>query len=116
MDLVYLPLLSGVLSVITVIYLIRKILNEPTGSREMVEIASYIEEGAKTFLDREFKTIVFFIIPITALLDIFLSWEIAFGFVAGSLSSLLAAYIGMRIAVKANLRTAYATAANQRRQ
>jgi len=115
MDLVYLPLLSGVLSVITVIYLIRKILNEPTGSREMVEIASYIEEGAKTFLDREFKTIVFFIIPITALLDIFLSWEIAFGFVAGSLSSLLAAYIGMRIAVKANLRTAYATVAKPKK-
>ena len=75
----------------------------------MRRISSYIEEGTKAFLNREFKTIIYFMIPLGALLWIFLRWEISLGFLIGSIFSMLTAYIGMIIAVKANMRTANAS-------
>jgi len=84
------------------------VMKEDPGTERMVEVASYIQEGAAAFLKREFMTILYFVVPLTILLWYFLRWEIAFGFVLGSVFSLLAAYIGMSIAVRANVRTANA--------
>ncbi|RLG51969.1 MAG: sodium-translocating pyrophosphatase, partial [Thermoproteota archaeon] len=84
------------------------VVKEDVGTERMREVASYIQEGAAAFLKREFMTIIYFVIPLTVLLWLFLRWEIAFGFVLGSAFSLLAAYIGMSIAVRANVRTANA--------
>lgn len=109
LDLTYMAPLSGFLALITVWILAKLIKEEDPGTEKMREISSYIEEGAKAFLNREFKTIVYFIIPLGALLWILLRWEISLGFILGSVSSMLAAYIGMMIAVKANVRTANAS-------
>jgi len=84
------------------------VIKEDMGTERMKEVASFIQEGAAAFLKREFKTIIYFVIPLALLLLVFLRWEIAFGFILGSAFSLLAAYIGMSIAVRANVRTANA--------
>ncbi len=106
MDLVYISFAAGVAAMITVAYLADQIRKMEVGTPEMEKIASYIQEGAKAFLKREFKTIAYFIIILAPLLWIFLRWEVALGFILGSTLSLLAAYIGMSIAVTANVRTA----------
>ncbi|MCD6537816.1 sodium-translocating pyrophosphatase [Candidatus Bathyarchaeota archaeon] len=101
--------IAGFLALIVVGVLAEEIRREDPGTEKMRRIASYIEEGARAFLSREFKTITYFIIPLCILLWIFLRWEISLGFILGAVSSLLAAYIGMMIAVKANVRTASAS-------
>jgi K(+)-stimulated pyrophosphate-energized sodium pump len=81
-----------------------------TGTERMQEIASYIQRGANAFLRREFRTISYFIVGIGVLLLVVMwpEWQIAFGFVMGAVFSLLAIYIGMNGATRANVRTSNA--------
>jgi len=72
MDLAYVAPLTGIIALIVVGVLAELIKRENLGTEKMRRISSYIEEGAKAFLTREFKTIVYFIIPLGALLWIFL--------------------------------------------
>ena len=90
-------------------YLAWSILKEPRGPRQLEKYSDFIEEGAKAFIKRQYSTIGVFaaiaLVPITVFFgDVRVA--IAFGF--GAILSLLAAYIGLRIAVKANIRTANA--------
>ena len=83
---------------------------QEAGTERMQEIASFIQQGANTFLRREFQTIAYFIVAIAVLLLIVMwpSWQIAFGFVTGAVFSLLAIFIGMNAATRANVRTSNA--------
>ncbi len=106
MDLILLALSVGALALVFVAYLTWSILREPAGSPEMIRIAASIEDGAKVYLRRQNTTI--------AVVTAFVAIPIAFyyhdvrvigAFVAGAALSLLSAYIGMMVAVKANVRT-----------
>jgi len=108
MNLAIIPLLVGFVGLFLILYLFWTIKKESAGTPRMKEIASYIQEGAQTFLKREFKTISYFIIVLAILLFIILGWQIAVGFVTGALFSMLAILIGMSAAVRANVRTAQA--------
>ena len=108
MNLALIPLLAGFSGLLIIVYLFWSIERESAGTPHMKEIASYIQEGAHTFLKREFKTISYFIIVLGIPLFIFLGWQIALGFVTGALFSMLAILIGMSAAVRANVRTAHA--------
>jgi len=55
--------IAGFLALIVVGVLAEEIRREDPGTEKMRRIASYIEEGARAFLSREFKTITYFIIP-----------------------------------------------------
>ncbi|RLE53133.1 MAG: hypothetical protein DRJ26_03740 [Candidatus Methanomethylicota archaeon] len=104
--LLLIPLGVGALSLLVVAILYHSIIKEDAGTPRMREIAGYIEEGANAFLKREFKTIAYFSIPIAIILLIAL-WpkhEIAVGFILGSLFSGIATYVGMKAAVKTNVR------------
>ncbi len=109
MDLVLIPLIVGFAGLIIIIYLFRAIERESAGTPRMKEIASYIQEGAQAFLMREIRTISYFVIVLSILLFIFLGWQIALGFVAGTFFSVLAIVIGMSATVRANVRTANAS-------
>jgi len=111
MDLAWIALATGALAMVIVAYLTFSIYREDPGTPQMREVARYIRNGAKTFLKRQYKTILVFIfalsLPIAA---IFRSAEIILSFYCGALLSLVAAYIGMNVAVRANVRTARAAA------
>ena len=87
---------------------------QDAGSDRMKEISNYIAEGAMAFLRAEWKILAYFVVIVALLLG-FMSttnpnshWSIALAFVFGAFSSALAGYIGMKIATKANVRTANA--------
>lgn len=76
------------------------------GNERMIEIASYIREGAMAFLRREYRSLVIFIVVLFVLIGVLLkSWTTAICFLCGAMFSMLAGYIGMRAATQANVRT-----------
>jgi K(+)-stimulated pyrophosphate-energized sodium pump len=101
--------LSGLIALAFVAILFQWLNQQDAGSPPMREIASYIQEGANAFLRREFMTSAPFVIVLAAVLWITMGkWQIAFGFVMGALFSMVAVFIGMNAAVRANVRTTQA--------
>ena len=78
------------------------------GSSRMQEISSAIAEGASAFLKSEYKILAVFILVLFILIAIFINLATALCFVAGAGCSILAGFFGMRVATKANVRTANA--------
>lgn len=107
---IYLTPLAGIFALIFVVVFSRWVMKQDPGTARMQEIASYIREGANTFLRREFRTIAYFIVGLAVVLTILFwpQWQIPFGFVCGALISMLAITIGMNAATRANVRTAQA--------
>merc|ERR1719238_744068 len=71
---------------------------------EMVRIGGIIAEGAKTFLYAEYKMMAIFILFFGAFVDYFVGFPAMIAFVTGTVTSILAGYVGMRIAVFTNFR------------
>ncbi len=74
----------------------------------MQQIAAAIQEGASAFLAREYRVLAIFVAIVATVIVLFLSWQTALSFVAGSIASAGAGYLGMYVAVRANVRTAAA--------
>ena len=89
-------------------YLIRLIVAAPAGDGRMKEVASAIQEGARAYLNRQVRTISIIAVIVFALTWYFKGMPTALGFLLGAACSLAAGFIGMRVAVLANVRTAYA--------
>ncbi|MFZ4116220.1 MAG: sodium-translocating pyrophosphatase [Chthoniobacterales bacterium] len=101
-----LAMISGSLGIFVALVLIRSILKAPAGTSKMGVIAAAIQEGAKAYLNRQITAISLIAIVIFAALFYFKGQTTSAGFVIGAFCSLAAGYVGMRIAVIANLRTA----------
>ncbi|MBI2075848.1 MAG: sodium-translocating pyrophosphatase [Candidatus Aenigmarchaeota archaeon] len=101
-------LFVGFLSLIFSALFAFSVLRKPQGSGAMMRIARAIQEGARAFLNRQYKTVSLFAIIIAALLYATLGVATALSFVAGAFLSALAGYIGMMVSIKANVRTAQA--------
>lgn len=86
--------------------LIRSILNVKVENERMRQIASAIEEGAKAYLNRQLVSIGGIAAVLFGLLFWKLGGPLALGFLLGAVCSLAAGFIGMRVAVLANVRTA----------
>ncbi|HCG99556.1 MAG TPA: sodium-translocating pyrophosphatase [Actinobacteria bacterium] len=99
---------SGVLAIIFGLYLIAATLRKPAGNAKMQEIAKAIQEGAAAYLKRQYMTVSIVLILLFILLYAGLGPLPAIGFVVGALASASAGYIGMSVAVRANVRTAEA--------
>jgi len=101
-------LFAIICSIIAIVYgllLTRSILKKSAGNEKMQSIASAIAEGAKAYLNRQYKTI-----GIIAVVLFFVLWwglgiYSALGFIFGAFLSALAGYIGMNVSVRANVRT-----------
>ena len=89
-------------------FLIAAVTRAPSGNERMREISAAVQEGAKAYLNRQVKTITVIAVVIFVLLFIFKDHSTAIGFVIGAFCSLAAGFIGMRVAVLANVRTAQA--------
>src|SRR6187401_1532393 len=87
---------------------------QDAGNERMKEISTYIAEGAMAFLRAEWKVLGYFVVIVGLLLAVMASanphghWSIAIAFVFGAVLSATAGYIGMKVATKANVRTAHA--------
>jgi len=103
-----LSLICAVFGLLYAAYLIRWILVSPAGNDRMREIAAAVQQGAKAYLNRQIVSIGAIAVMIFALVWAGRGMESAVGFLVGAVCSLAAGYIGMTIAVRANVRTAQA--------
>jgi K(+)-stimulated pyrophosphate-energized sodium pump len=102
------PIIAGGIGILYAAFLIKKIINQPSGESKMLEIAQAIETGAKAYIKRQYKTVAAIAVAIFALLLIFLGPVTALGFLVGAILSAAAGIVGMLVSVKANVRTTQA--------
>ncbi len=95
---------SAILAIVFGFFLMRWILKLPAGDEKMQSIAKAIQEGAKAYLNRQYKTVAIVAVILFVLL-LFLGIYASLGFLVGAAASALAGYIGMYISVRANVRT-----------
>mgnify|MGYP004584551925 CR=1 FL=1 len=101
------PLFAAV-ALLFALYKARYVSKCDAGNSRMQEIAAAIAEGASAFLRAEYKILAIFIVVLFALIAIFIDIGTAVCFVIGACFSILAGFFGMRVATKANVRTANA--------
>lgn len=104
----YFGIVSGIVSLLVALYYSRRVDSYSINIPKVEEITAAIREGAMAFLTAEYKILVWFVILVAILLGIFLSVPTAIAFVLGAITSAIAGNVGMRIATKANGRTAIA--------
>jgi len=101
--------LVGVAGVIFAIILAGVVKRAPAGNEKMQEIATAIQEGAIAYLNRQLKSMGIAGIIIFVIIFVTLGAKFAIGFFIGAVASFMAGYIGMRVSVLANVRTAEAS-------
>ncbi|OGD38714.1 sodium-translocating pyrophosphatase [Candidatus Azambacteria bacterium RIFCSPLOWO2_01_FULL_46_26] len=108
MSILIFSLIASLAAIIFAAYLAMKVLAAPQGSGKMVEIAQAIKEGAQAYLNRQTKTVGIVAVILALVLYFTLGFYTMLGFLVGAFASALAGYIGMNVAVRANVRTAEA--------
>jgi len=103
-----LSMLCAVIGLIFAFCLIALVIRKSAGNERMRQISAAVQEGAKAYLNRQVITISIIAVIIFFLLFFFKDHPTAIGFVIGAFCSLSAGFIGMRIAVIANVRTTQA--------
>lgn len=98
----------GVVALVFAFYKSSWIGSLSVGNDRMKEISTYIHDGAMAFLKRQYKALIYFIVALFVILIFLINIQTAICFLAGALCSILAGYIGMQAATKANVRTANA--------
>ena len=116
--LLYSSLFASVLALIVVGFLTLNILKKSSGDEKMRNISLMIQDGARTFLKREYKTVAFVVVAIAIIFSIIplispsigkeINKDTAIAFVIGAVCSGLAGYIGMSIATRTNAKTTHA--------
>ncbi len=112
--LIYLVPLMGVVGLLYTLVKFGWVSKQDAGTERMKEIANYISEGAMAFLRAEWKILGYFVVIVALLLGVMAQanpashWSIAIAFILGAVLSATAGYIGMRVATRANVRTANA--------
>ena len=99
---------GGLAAVAFAVVLIFLVLSKPTGNDRMREIAAAIQEGAAAYLNRQYTVIAIIGAIIAVVIGVFIGVPTAVLYIVGAVLSASAGYVGMNIAVRANLRTAEA--------
>ena len=108
-----LSLFMGAVGLIVAIFLIRNVIKQPVGTELMKKVSGAIQDGAKAYLNRQVRTISIISIGLAMVLYLMsladkVHASMPIGFLIGAVCSLIAGYIGMKIAVLANVRTTQA--------
>ncbi|OCK49951.1 sodium-translocating pyrophosphatase [Chryseobacterium sp. CBo1] len=114
MDLFVLVPIFGVIALVYTFLQSNWVSRQNAGNEKMKVISGHIADGAMAFLKAEYKILTYFVIIVAILLAVMgmtnshSHWSIGISFVIGAVLSALAGFIGMKIATKANVRTAEA--------
>ncbi|WP_419494470.1 sodium-translocating pyrophosphatase [Chryseobacterium bernardetii] len=114
MDLFVLVPIFGVLALLYTFLQSNWVSKQNAGNEKMKTISGHIADGAMAFLKAEYKILTYFVVVVAILLSVMGSsnanshWSIGLAFVVGAIFSATAGFIGMKIATKANVRTAEA--------
>ncbi|MBO5668995.1 MAG: sodium-translocating pyrophosphatase, partial [Candidatus Methanomethylophilaceae archaeon] len=117
-NLLFMVPLASVLALAVAFIFYKQIFSLDKGTPEMQAISDKIEEGAMAYLRQQYKTIgiiaviVAVIIAVIGLLsenfEDYLNYKVAIAFVIGAAFSILSGFIGMKVSVNSNIRTASA--------
>lgn len=107
----YFSLVSALIALLFAVITALHIAKKDSGNEKMRKIAKYIADGAMAFIKREYSVIVIFMVLLAIIMAVLLGAGTAACFVFGALSSMLAGFIGMKVATLANVRTAKAAEA-----
>jgi len=100
--------LFGLLGLVMALGVYRHVVAQPAGTGLMTEITESIQTGAMAFIKKEYSILAWFIVVVALLLTFAIGPYTALAFVSGAICSMLAGFIGMKAATKANVRTAEA--------
>jgi len=100
-----LPAVIAIVYGAVLIYWINKL---SAGDERMQAIARAIQDGAKAYLGRQYKTIAIVAVVVFLVIGLAIDWITALGFVVGAVFSGIAGMVGMNVSVRANVRTAEA--------
>ncbi|MEI8053717.1 MAG: sodium-translocating pyrophosphatase [Bacteroidota bacterium] len=120
-NLIYVVPAMGILGLIYTVIKFNWVSKQDAGTPRMKEISTYIAEGAMAFLKAEWKVLGYFVVIVAVLLAVMAQanpnshWSIAIAFIIGAVLSATAGYIGMKVATKANVRTAQAARTSLRK-
>ena len=104
----YFSLVMAVCALVFAFAMASYVTKQPEGTNRMAELAAAIHGGARAFLFAEYRVLIVFIIVLFICIGFGISILTAVSFVGGACCSVLAGYIGMNVATKANVRTANA--------
>jgi len=99
---------GGLAAVAFAVVLIFLVLSKPAGNESMRQIAAAIQEGAAAYLNRQYTVIAVIGVVIAVVIGFLINWKTAGLYIVGAVLSAVAGYVGMNIAVRANVRTAEA--------
>ena len=102
----YLAIAAGIIALLFAAIKFSSISKKGAGNERMREISGFIHDGAMAYLSRQYKALIIFVVVVCVILGVAIDYKTAICFLAGAIFSVLAGYIGMQAATKANVRTA----------
>ena len=108
-DILGIIITTGIIAILYGFIVGKQIISASPGNSKMQEIASAIQEGARAYLNRQYKTITIVGVIILIIITYALGAWVGLGFFIGSFLSGVAGYVGMLVSVQANVRTAEAS-------
>src|SRR3989344_5444850 len=102
----YFPIIVSLFAIAFVFFLIKKINKAPVAKDKAIEITAAIQEGATSYLKRQYKTVAIVALALFLLLWILMGWIMAFGFLIGAVLSGASGFIGMWVSTQTNTRVA----------
>ena len=121
-NLLFMIPIAAIVALIFAAYFYKSVWSVDKGTPEMQKISSAIETGAMAYLRRQYKTIGIVIIVLAIIIAIvgfavedfaeYLNWKVSIAFIIGAAFSILSGYIGMKVSVNSNIRTASAARNN----